>query len=137
MLAYTKGITVKLQQRSIDAKAAYDSLSDVIGVIKNLRSNVESKHVDWFKKAAALASTLDVPVSKPRTTGRQRHRNNVPAETDEVYYRRSVTAPFLVFILSEMHSRFQEGQQTTFRGFSGCFIYIGLDLTIIDRGNIF
>jgi len=85
----TRGITLKLQNRAIDSKNAYDdSVADVIGVIQAQRDNADVKHGEWYKMAETLAKDLNVPVGKPRTTVRQKNRNNVPAETTEVYYRR-------------------------------------------------
>lgn len=42
----------------------------------------------------------------PRIVGRQNNRNNVPAQTPEEYYRRSVFFPFLDGILTQISSRF-------------------------------
>lgn len=54
----------------------------------------------------ALAEELDIPISKPRTCGRQSKRNNVPAQSPEDYYRKSISIPVLDHLLEEMKTRF-------------------------------
>ena len=52
-----------------------------------------------------LAEKQNVLPSKPRTTGRQQHRDNVPADTPEEYWRRSVYYPLLDHIDNELETR--------------------------------
>ena len=59
-----------------------------------LRS-IDRYHADWFSRASQLADRLGVEPSIPRRTARQQHRNNVPAENEEEYYKLVVTIPML------------------------------------------
>jgi hypothetical protein len=47
-------------------------------------------------------------VKKPRICERQILRDNVEAESPEVYFRKSITVPFLYCTLNEMKTRFTD-----------------------------
>ncbi len=80
--------------------------------------DVTEKHSQWYSMAVTLAESLDVPIQKPRTTSRQRNRNNAPSTSTEEYFRRSVTIPFLDHMVAELQSRFASTQHTTASGFA-------------------
>jgi hypothetical protein len=52
-----------------------------------------------------LAEKQNVLPSKPRTARSQQHRDNVPADTPEEYWRRSVYYPLLDHIANELETR--------------------------------
>ena len=54
--------------------------------------------------------------SIPRCCGRQSHRDNIPSDTPEEYFRRSITIPFLDQLIQHMSSRFSALQSTAVRG---------------------
>lgn len=59
-------------------------------------ARLEQKRVDdvaWeplFEEATDKANTHDIDPSFPRTTGRQQHRANVPADNQSEYWRRAL-----------------------------------------------
>jgi hypothetical protein len=57
-------------------------------------------------EAEELAKTVDVTPSIPRRCGRQTQRENCPAETPEIYYRRVIAIPYVDDLLSGMEARF-------------------------------
>ena len=57
-------------------------------------------------EALSLAKEIGAVEEKPRTTNRQINRSNVPAESVSEYFKRSITIPFIDFILSKMKSRY-------------------------------
>ena len=66
---------------------------------------------DWHKIWSELAVDLadDVGTEKPtipRRYCRQTQRSNVEAESAEVYYRRSLTVPFIDHLRTELEERF-------------------------------
>ena len=94
-LGYTKGLTVALQSRSIDICTAYREASVVITVLTDVRQNINQHHRQWFKSAVHISEKINgSPPSMPRCCGRQTQRQNVPAETPEDYYRRSLTVQY-------------------------------------------
>ena len=59
-------------------------------------------------EALSLAKEIGAVEEKPRTINHQIDRSNVPAESD---FKRTITIPFIDFILSEMKSRFSENNR--------------------------
>jgi hypothetical protein len=83
--------------------------------VQHVRDNVDNFNSTWFDIAKNKSGAVgaDGPTI-PRRCGRQRDRNNVPAE----YYKRSITIPFLDHLLSQLQSRFSSDQQLVARGLS-------------------
>ena len=52
----------------------------------------------------------------PRRCGRQRHRDNVTADTPSEFFKRSLTIPFLDFLIQELRSRFTVLHRTALQG---------------------
>ena len=63
-----------------------------------------------------MCLSMGVEPSLPRLCGRQRNRDNIPAQTPSQYYRRTVTIPVLDHLISEMNRRFSEHQKTALLG---------------------
>ena len=56
--------------------------------------------------AVTIAANEGVVPSIPRRTNQQQHRDNVPAETPSVYYKRTVAIPLLDPLQSDMKTYF-------------------------------
>ena len=54
--------------------------------------------------------------SMPRFCGCQLHRDNIPSDTPEEYFRRSIMIPFLDQLIQHLSSRFSALQSTAVRG---------------------
>lgn len=105
-MAYTRGLSTKLQGRTLDIVAAYKSVSIVKEVLNDVRANIDERFSEWFMEAEELAKTVDVTPSISRRCGRQTQRENCPAETLEIYYRRVIAIPYVDDLLSGMEARF-------------------------------
>ena len=110
-LAYTRGITVKLQGKSVELMEVYHSVELVIESLKKIRLTVEEYNETWFTNIQKIADKLAVEIKKPRSCGRQLNRSNISADSPEEYYRRSLTIPFLDHMVQELTSRFSNSQQ--------------------------
>ena len=75
VMAIIKPISVKLQSVSNDIVKAYSAVQSVITELSSLRGSDTMLH-DWYSQAEALAKEVNVSPQVPRTTGRQRHRDN-------------------------------------------------------------
>eukprot|EP00731_Ephydatia_muelleri_P031439 Em0022g953a len=107
ILSYIKGLTVLLQQRSIDIVQGITLVQEVLGQLKELREELDDWNKIWFQMAVEIAEEVGTEKpSIPRMCSRQTQRSNVEADIPEVYYRRSLTAPFLDHLLQEMEDRF-------------------------------
>lgn len=105
-LAYVRGLSKSLQQRSLDIGRAFQQVTLVKSCLEDTRNEVEEFHSKCFEQATKLSSALDIPVTKPRTCKRQTKRDNMPAETIKDYFRMSITIPFLDHLISQMDTRF-------------------------------
>ena len=85
---------------------AYREVSFVKSALRSTRETADAFHSRVYSKAMQIASMVNVQESVPRTTGRQCHRNNVPAACPSQYYKRQVTIPILDHLISELESRF-------------------------------
>ena len=54
-------------------------------------------------------------MKKPRIVGKQSTRNNVPAESTEIYFRRAMMIPFLDHVINNLNERFNDKNQIAFK----------------------
>lgn len=106
VLAYTKGLSVKLQGRYMDVVRAHQDIQSVKTVITRVRSRVDSFHSQVYQEALTLSQRVDVEESAPRRAGRQQHRSNAPSDSVSEYYKRNLTIPILDHLSNELHTRF-------------------------------
>ena len=115
-LAYTRGATVKLQRLNTDAMKAYQEIYEIKRELLNVHGNLQQKHQQWFREAEDLGKYVGTTSKRPRTCGRQRNRANPPAETDEIYFCRAISAPFLDHFSTELAARFNNDSSIVARG---------------------
>lgn len=73
LLAFCKGISVKLQSRSIDIVKAHNEVEEVLATLKETRDDVDNFHDHMYSEALQLAAKVQCTESVPRTTSRQSH----------------------------------------------------------------
>ena len=106
VLGFTKQLSIKLQSSQIDIAKAYTDIQTVIDVIQDVRDNAEHEFSDLFSDMQRMCDRTVSTMMVPRLALRQMHRNNVPADSPEVYYKRAHFIPFLDTILCELKTRF-------------------------------
>lgn len=118
-LAIVKPLSVSLQSSSIDICKAYKHVSKTRESVKHVRDNIDNYHSKWFDEASKMGDAVgaDKPVIA-RRCGRQRGRDNVPAEQPKEYYKRSITIPFFDHLLTQLDERFSSDQQRVIAGLS-------------------
>ncbi|XP_028419093.1 52 kDa repressor of the inhibitor of the protein kinase-like, partial [Dendronephthya gigantea] len=87
-LLVTQPLTVQLQESAIDAGAAREKVSALYVHLEKMRNDVDAEHDSWYKEAESMGTSVGTQPDQPRTTGRQQHRANTPADTPSQYYRR-------------------------------------------------
>ena len=107
-LEVTRPLTKQLQSSSIDAGSAREKVHLLYVMLERIRSEIETKHDMWFQEAAAIAESVGTAEAKPRTTGRQMHRANMPAESVSEYYCRVISIPFLDHLTTQVKTRFTQ-----------------------------
>ena len=116
-LAYIKGLTTSLQKRAKDICQAYSEVSSIVSALSEVRETIDAKHKEWFDTAIAFGQKVNAPPSQlPRRCSRQTARSNTPGETPEIYYKRTITIPFLDQLISHLNSRFSDIQQKAIMG---------------------
>ena len=58
-----------------------------------------------YDQAEGLGKVIGVHSSKPRPTKRQKHQENVEAESADEYFKRALTIPFLDHLIQEFETR--------------------------------
>jgi hypothetical protein len=89
---------------------AYREIEEVAAGLSEVRGELDVGFTAWFREADDLAVSVGEAIVMPRTAGRQTLQANHPAHTPEEYFRRSVAAPFLDYLLSEFGSRFKNSE---------------------------
>ena len=98
-----KGIAAKLQERDLDIYEAYQRVDETISCLQSYRTNVDEFHSRCYAEVKLVAEEISSVDRKTKNS-----RANVPAESTEEYFKRSITIPFLDFLVSEMATRFSE-----------------------------
>lgn len=95
-----------LQTVNLDLNLAVQTAMHLGETLEKMRDRAEDSFSAIFKSASESALLFEIAVTKPRTANRQTMRNNVPADSVEEYYRRSVYIPFLDAFVSSLNSKF-------------------------------
>jgi len=109
VLAYTKGLSVKLQGPYVDIARAHREISNVKETLKKAQSNVNAFHSHIHSQAMIITQSVGVEECVPRLASRQQHRQNIQAETCNDYYCLNLTIPLLEHSIYEIQLRFEEG----------------------------
>lgn len=108
MLLHTLPLSKGLQDPAINLGDAFDRIKGVQQRFQALRNDAEVTFASIFAEVQNLAAKFDIHIEMPRRAGRQVHRVNVPADTPEVYYRRSVFIPFCDNLIEQLQQRFPD-----------------------------
>jgi hypothetical protein len=92
VLQYSLALSNLLQRPSIDLVEAASEAETVISSLRKIRQD-DNVWQELYQDITKFAEKQNVLPSKPRTAGRQQNRDNVPADTPEEYWRRSVYYP--------------------------------------------
>ena len=106
VLAYTKGLSVKLQGRYVDVVRAHRDIERVKTTIRGVRSRVDSFHDQVYQQVHMLSQSIDVVETAPRQASRQQHRQNIQSSSVSEYYKCTLTILLLDHLSSELDSRF-------------------------------
>ena len=71
ILAYTKGLSVKLQGRYVDIARAHQDIESVMCDLKECRSKVDGFYNRVYQDGLLLCETVGIEESRPRLAGRQ------------------------------------------------------------------
>ena len=110
VMALLLPLSVQLQKSSLVIGDAMTKVQHLADKLDHMRENAEKEFRTLFDRAAKEAKEsvgLDGGLAAPRRVGRQVHRNAVPGDTAEQYYRRNVFIPFLDDVRQALRLRFE------------------------------
>ncbi len=109
VLSLTKCLSAYLQKITLDLNNAATHVESTISVLSKRRENIDINFRSVWQRAERLAEHLDIELKVPRIARRyQNYRANYQTDSAEQYYRVSVYAPLLDFVLTDLRERFSE-----------------------------
>lgn len=112
MFSLTKPLSEKMQKVDIDLVECCEHASLLISTFQSLRSEAETEFKSIYEECESLMEIFDFKITTPRTTKRQTHRVNVPADAPEEYYRRAIFNPYLDHFITSLQDRFGDQMKT-------------------------
>ncbi|KAH0814367.1 hypothetical protein GEV33_008425 [Tenebrio molitor] len=94
---------------TLDLNDSAVQVNNTISILASRRENVDNSFNNVWQRAENLADELGVELNIPRIprrSGRQIYRANHEANSAEEYYRVSIYAPLLDFVLTDLRERF-------------------------------
>lgn len=104
ILPHLTPLSDHMQDPHCDLVIASARAETLCSLMEDKRSDTTSWSSIW-DSATLLAREQDIPVTKPRTTGRQIHRSNTPAQSVEDYWRINLFYPFIDQLIAELQDR--------------------------------
>jgi hypothetical protein len=115
-LAFKKGLSRSLQERSLDIGRALESDTLVQSWLEDCRANVEQFNRQWFERSIKTARHRGY--KKPRICGRQIMRDNV-----QDYFRKSITTFSRLYAEWNENKVYQPSHQNRFGAAIGSIYY--------------
>ena len=101
IFGYTHRLSLALQDADLDLVEASREASVCLNVLEAER-NDDAVWDALVDKAQEIGALYQIKPSKPRTVGRQQHRDNVAANTPSQYWRLAMYLPFLDHLINEI-----------------------------------
>ena len=106
ILAYTKGLSVKLQGCYTDVVHAHREIETVKATIRGVRSKVDTFHSQVYEQVLILSRSIEVIETAPRQASTQQHWQNISSSNISDYYKRTLTIPLLDHLSFKLDSCF-------------------------------
>lgn len=105
LFAITLPLCQSFQQINADLSECCEYINNCVQVINSISENSEEEFHKLILDVENVLCLVDETVKTPRLI-RQSIRNNIPADSTEEYYRRSIFLPFLDYFKSHLIERF-------------------------------
>lgn len=117
LLGYLRPLSIELQSEKCDLVEAHVQARNLSAVFLEIRENADNAFSSLFARASKIADDNEITISKPRTSGRQRHRANAEAVTVEQHFRINVFLPLIDHIIKHLNDRFPDSIKPMLYGF--------------------
>ncbi len=115
ILGYIRPLSISLQATDCDLVQAFTEAKNLTEVMTKHRDG--SHFTLLMKRAATIADDIGITPTKPRVSGRQRHRANADVSTTEDHYRVNLYYPFLDHVILQLNIRFPTEIQPLLYGY--------------------
>ena len=102
ILDYIRPATVLLQRREIDILEGYNIINTLIKTLNDTRTDVDSKHEDWYNETLDIANSLNIEEKMPRIAVNSKYRENNPSTCPSDYYKKVLTIPALDHMIKDL-----------------------------------
>lgn len=109
LLAYTRPLTVALQEKECDLYKAHSMAQRLVQSLKSERK--DDKFQNLWSRIKRIAATLNMEPAKKRTVSRQINRANPPVENIEAHYRVAYFYAFIDHSITHLQTRFPSDLQ--------------------------
>ena len=92
----------------------FQKVEEVKKSYKHIRAGIDDRFDQMYEEVLRLAELVGAIDSRPRFSSRQLFRENTPAESTRVYWKRTVAIPFLDVVCKEITARFSEETRAHF-----------------------
>ena len=103
-----KSLAIKLQQKDQDVLEAYKMIDEVVEGIRYTRTSINENFHFWYADIKNLADSVGTVEAVPRKTAIMKNRSNIPSDSAEEHYKRTIAIPFLDNLLAQMDQRFNK-----------------------------
>ncbi|XP_054283488.1 52 kDa repressor of the inhibitor of the protein kinase-like [Macrosteles quadrilineatus] len=107
-----------LQGVNVDLMRVAKHIERLVDLFKEDRKKDEVVFKDLMANVDTTTEVLGISLTRPRTNTKQSHRSNVPSESVEDYYRKSLFIPYLDYLIRALSERFSKKNQTSFELFN-------------------
>ena len=77
--------------------------------LQMVRANIDTNHKTWFDAPLTLGQKVNGSDPQlPRRCIRQTARSNVPGDTPELYFKHTVSIPFMDELIAHLDQRFSD-----------------------------
>ncbi len=104
-----------LQTSNIEFNEAFTYIDSIINRIQSKRDSADEYFSEIYQQATDICIEFNIEMKKPRIVGKQSTRNNVPAESTEIYFRTAMMIPFLDHVINNLNERFNDKNKISFK----------------------
>lgn len=106
IFALTLPLCIALQKVNIDLSYCYERIEDVRNILIEKRKKSDENFKIIFSECEKAMCEDKIMV--PRTVGKQTSRDNMPANSPEQYYKRTIFLPLLDHFINQLDERFSK-----------------------------
>ncbi len=105
LVPHTLPVTKAMEGKQMDLVRTAERCERLVSFFKDVRADTTTSFPKVWEKITAFSEEHNIPVTKPRTTGRQTQRSNIPSDTPEEYWRLNCYNMFLDHLITQFYDK--------------------------------